>query len=100
MVTWNVDPLLLPTRDLHGLRTMVERSSRSVPKLCVGEPAGGNHFERRRRSLGGGDRIAVLIAFEILVGKHPLAQRLAHVPLDVVGEHAQEDMRPDPYCLT
>jgi len=33
-------------------------------------------------------------ALQVLVGKHQLAPRLAHVPLDVVGEHAQGRCAP------
>ena len=36
----------------------------------------------------------MFFALQVLVGKHQLAPRLAHVPLDIVGEHAQEDVRP------
>ena len=41
-----------------------------------------------------GSRVA--LACLIGVGEHQLAPGLAHVPLDVVGEHAQEDVRAHP----
>jgi len=34
----------------------------------------------------------MLFALQIFVGKHQLTPRLAHVPFDIVGEHAQEDV--------
>jgi hypothetical protein len=37
----------------------------------------------------------MFFALQVLIGKHQLAPRLAHVPFDVVSEHAQEDMRAD-----
>src|SRR4051812_26064324 len=46
-------------------------------------------------SVGGHDGIACALGVLLLVGEHQLAPRLAHVPLDVVGEHAQEDVGAD-----
>ncbi len=92
MVIWKVVAALCATRGSQVLRTMVESSSSSVRKLCTGEPsfefASGDFVERGLGSLGGGDRIAMFFALQVLVGKHQLAPRLAHVPLDIVGEHA------------
>jgi hypothetical protein len=45
-----------------------------------------------RRTPGGCGRVALELGGLILVGKEQLAPRFAQVPLDVVGEHAQEDV--------
>ena len=52
------------------------------------------------RALGLGDDALPLRLGGLSVGlvvEHG-RQLLAHVPLDVIGEHAQEDMRPNPRC--
>ena len=42
-----------------------------------------------------GDRIATCLALLILIGKEQFTPHLAHVPLNVVGQHAQEDVGTD-----
>jgi hypothetical protein len=42
--------------------------------------------------LSGRERIALALGLKILVGEQQLTPGLAHVPLDVVGEHVQEDV--------
>jgi hypothetical protein len=42
--------------------------------------------------LSGRERIALALGLKILVGEQQLAPGLAHVPLDVVGEHVHEDV--------
>ena len=51
-------------------------------------------------ALGRCHRIARGLGLLVGVGKHQFAPGLAHVPLDVVGEHAQEDMRAHPIGQT
>ncbi len=97
VVIWKVEPRLLPTRASQVLRTMVESSARSVRKLWTGEPSlsvrVATFSSAASERSAGGDRIAMFFALQILVGKQQLAPGLAHVPLDIVGEHAQEDVR-------
>ena len=50
----------------------------------LGECCGG--------ALGRRDRVARVLGVLVLVGEEERTQRLLHVPLDVVGEHAQEDV--------
>ena len=51
------------------------------------------------RTLGGRHGVARGLGRLIGVGEHQLAPGLAHVPFDVVGEHAQEDVRAHPVGL-
>ena len=41
------------------------------------------------------DGVASRFGLLVLIGEQQRAPGLEHVPLDVIGEHAQEDMRPD-----
>ena len=79
------------------LRTMVPSSWSKVEKLCAGVPSSSV----RRATLASASldafgrchRIARGLGQLVGVGEHQLTPGLAHVPLDVVGEHAQEDVR-------
>ena len=80
--------LLLATRGsfrAFGVRgrTVVEGMGERLA-LCLG------------RAPGGGDRISVSFGLLVLVGKEQRSPRLDHVQRDVVGEHAQDDVRAHP----
>lgn len=50
---------------------------------------------RRFRPDGGGDGIAGRLGRLIEIGKQQVPLRVAQVPLDIVGEHALKNVRPD-----
>ncbi len=82
------------------LRTMVASSAIRVAKLCAGVPSSstwtGGLGLRRGRALGWRHRIARGLGGLLGVGEHQFAPGLAHVPLDVVRQHAQQDVRAHP----
>jgi hypothetical protein len=98
VIIWKVVAALCRRRGSLVLRTMVDSSSSSVRKLCTGELS--LSLRVATLSCAASDRAAAatgsrcFFALQVLVGKHQLAPRLAHVPLNIVGEHAQEDVRP------
>ena len=68
----------------------------AVRGRAVVQRVAGRLGQRRLGALGRRHRIARGLGLLIGVGEHQLAPGLAHVPLDVVGEHAQEDVRAHP----
>ena len=71
-----------------------------VEKLCTGVPSSSVWraalASAALERCGRRDRVARGLGMLLGVGEHQLAPGLAHVPLDVVGEHAQEDVRAHP----
>ncbi len=55
-------------------------------RSALGERRAGATTEVRNSRSGGG---------VVIIEQH-WSERLAHVPLDIVGEHAQQDVRPYP----
>src|SRR5680860_11521 len=77
-----------------SLRMSVPRWSSRVPKLCAGSSAAARRLGRRRlrapRRANG-----VLVDGPLLVGESERRPRLAQVPHQVFGQHADERVRPD-----
>ena len=82
------------------LRTTQASSSSRVRKLWAGLPSSRRWVEALRSAAAerwaGATASRVVLGIEILVGEEQWAPRLAHVPLGVVGERAQEDVCPHP----
>src|ERR1017187_7909156 len=77
-------------------RKCLEQRAKAMDLRAAFERASGDFLKAFLGALGRGDWVAMFLALKILVGKHQLAPRLAHVPLDIVGEHAQEDVCSHP----
>ena len=76
---------------------MSDESSEAVCRSAIVEAGGGRLSLRILAALGGGDRIAGardFLAFGIR--KEESAPGFAHVPFDVVGEHAEKEVGADP----
>ncbi len=73
-----------------------QQSLEAVKRESVGADAVALLAAHAFRGLGGRDRIAsCTLDVEFFVVEEQRSERLAHVPLDVVGEHAQEDVSSD-----
>jgi hypothetical protein len=83
---------------LHDDRYLLASWSR-VRKLCTGEPSSkvwvATLFNAASERPRGGDRMGTRLAFQIFISKQQLSPRLAHVLLDIVGQHAQQDVGTD-----
>ena len=89
------------------LRVSVARSSSRVRKLCTGSttPSSGPvrllaALRVRLATLGLGHRRRVLCPSSrpVVVVEQQRRQLLAHVPFQVIGQHAQQHMRPHTCC--
>ena len=79
----------------HDPCEIIEQGLKAVNRAAVVEDAGVDFAQGGFGTLGGGDRVPEGFGGLILVGEQQRTPRLDHVPLDVVGEHAEEDVRPD-----
>ena len=90
-----------PSATRMVLAVRVPRSASKVRKLCTGRLSAalsGGLGVCRGRALGLLDHRGALSfgSGRVVVVEQERLEGLAHVPLDVVGEHAQEDVRPHP----
>jgi len=80
---------------LHGVADQRCEIGEQGLKAVDGRAVGGSLRSRFEGGTGGGllggDHILARFRRLVVVKEH-WSQRLAHVPLDVIGEHAQEDM--------
>ena len=80
----------------HDGRELIEERAEAVRRGAVAQGVGVRLVLGVFRARGRGDRIACGFRRLIFVGEEQGAPRFAHVPLDVVGEHAQQDVRAHP----
>ena len=85
----------------HRLRVIVERLARSVRKLWTGVPSSVVPRDPAFRITAGegfagltGSRAHTPV--KVRVGEKRRSPCGTHMPLDIVGKHAKEDMGPDP----
>jgi len=76
-----------------------EQRSETVGLGAVLELPGMHFIHGGRRALGWGHGIPSLLGGLILVRKEKRAPRFNHMPLHVVSEHAQEDVRSNPVVV-
>ena len=79
----------------HDGGELMQQRAKAVCRGAIGQGVGCDFRERRFGTRRRGHRIAASFGFKILIGKQQLAPGFAHVPLDVVGQHAQEHVRSD-----
>ncbi|MFO1332174.1 MAG: DEAD/DEAH box helicase [Rubrivivax sp.] len=77
----------------HDRAQLGHQGREAVHGRAVVELSAGHLLQRRLRSPRRRHRIAGELGRLIDVGEHQLAPSLAHVPLDVVGQHAKQDVR-------
>jgi tetratricopeptide (TPR) repeat protein len=71
---------------------ILQEGLEAVHRGAVGELMRRGFLGGGRRAGRGCHRIASRLRLLILIGKHQRSPRLAHVPLDVIGQHAEENM--------
>ena len=62
---------------------------------AVIQSMGGGFAHGSSGALGGCYRIALRLGFQIFIGKQQRTPGFAHVPFDIVGQHAEQDVGAD-----
>src|ERR1700719_4379525 len=77
-------------------REFGDEGAQTVDWRSVFSRVGVDFLKRGRRALGRCDRITRCLGGLIFISEQQRAPRFDQMPLDVVSEHAQEDVRTDP----
>ena len=80
---------------IDATRQVLHEGAEAVRGRAVVEPVRGGFRRGRRGACGGGDGIARRFGVLVFIGEEHGPPRFAHVPLHMVGEHAEEDVAAD-----